>query len=79
MNLEDDLDALTERAARALIQDIRERMEEAVAQVRSEVVHNAARDLHARLAVKLAAHYNMGADKLEVTLCIDGVKQETKT
>jgi len=77
MNLEDDLDALTERAARALIQDMRERIHAAVEQMTGEIVAKAALDLHARLAVKLAAHYNMDADKLEVTLCIDGVKQST--
>ncbi len=74
-DLRDDLDALTHRAAQALRDDLRARLEEALKPVLDDVVNKAAEDLRARLAVRLAAHYAPHDFSMNVILAIDGVKQ----
>lgn len=74
-DLNRDLDALTERAAEAFKQDLRARLEEALRPVLDDVVHKAAEDLRARLAVRLASHYDVMNQQLQVNLLVDGVKQ----
>lgn len=74
-DLNRDLDALTERAAEAFKQDLRARLEEALRPVLDDVVHKAAEDLRARLAVRLASHYDVMSQQLQVNLLVDGVKQ----
>lgn len=74
-DLRDDLDALTHRAAEAIRDDLRARLEEALKPVLDDVVNKAAEDLRARLAVKLAAHYDVMNGQMQVNLIVDGVKQ----
>lgn len=74
-DLNHDLDALTDRAAVALKDDLRARLEEALMPVLHDVVNKAAEDLRARLAVRLAAHYNAMNHQTQVTLLVDGVRQ----
>lgn len=74
-DLRDDLDALTNRAAAALRDDLCARLEEALKPVLDDVVYKAAEDLRARLAVKLAAHYDLHNQSMQVALVIDGVKR----
>jgi hypothetical protein len=74
-DIEHDLDALTQRAAKALVEDLRARLEEALKPILDDVTLKAAEDLRKRLAVKLASHYNVMDQRLHVNLIVDGVKQ----